>query len=988
MHARGRAALAALVLSSLNAGSCSESTPAGTPSLHHVAPPAPLCVPGASAADIPLRRFCTERPELPPFAAAQPDGRTLYLRCPESATGLAVSAIDAGVVRLRYGAREPLRAPGSSRAVLPTGAAPPAWSYGTTCAGELVVCSDELVLQVSPGACRLRATDRDGHVLLDDGAAGGGFTAHETIEGRVQPVVGVARATPADERFYGLGQKTGALSRRGRVLVLRNTDAYSDVYGGFAPQADPLYESIPLLLGLRGGRAYGLFTDNTFRQRYDLAATEPGTYRITAAGGEIDQYLIAGPRLLDVLRRYTALTGRAPLPPRWALGYHQSRWGYSAARLREVAGELRRRRIPADGLWLDIQHMRGFRSFTFDPKEFPEPARSMADLAQLGFKVVVIVDPALKVDPGWEIYDAALAGRHLLELMPGVPYVGKVWPGDAVFPDFSAARTRALWAGLVRRVTDAGVRGLWLDMNEPADLRKDGAGTVPDALPADGDGQPTTMAEEHNSYALLEAQASYEGLLAARPGQRPFLLSRAAYAGQQRYTALWTGDAPSRFDTLADTLPMLLGMGLSGFPLVGSDIGGYSGGATPELFARWMALGVLSPFCRAHVTQGVADQEPWAFGQEVEDISRALLQWRYRLLPYLYALARSATETGEPILRPLVLDFQEDAATQVLDEQAMLGPFLLAAPVLQPGARERAVYLPAGRWFEYHSGAVYEGPATIRVGVTLASLPLFVREGAILPHQPLVQYDGESAPRELQLDVYPAAQASELRLYEDDGETLDYQRGGSAQRRLRLQRLPDGAVLEAGPQEGGFVPPSRALLVRVRRIDAATAPGPGPVRLDDNELPRLASLPALQAAERGWFYDEGDLSTWVRLPEPRGAFRLRLFYDPELRAPEPPVRVPLQVRVPAGTPRTPGVHVATSASRWRHVPLSWTTEPDVAAGTVEVPRGTWFEYKYSRGGWDTVEKWAGCTESTNRYGFAAAHPQRSEQVAAWADRCP
>lgn len=980
MNARGVVLVLPLAAGLL--GSCDESGAGPGEVLPRVAPPAPICADGATGTrGIDVRRFCAERRQLPEFAAAQADGRTLYLSCPEAGSGLAVSAVGEGVLRLRYGPREGGAA--ASWAVLPSLAPPPAWSYGTTCAGELVVCSEELTLLVKPGACRLRASHRDGGVLIDDGEAGGYFTASETIDGQAQPVVGVRRKTPKDERFYGLGQKTGALLRRGHDLTLWNTDAYDEKHGGFAPDADPLYQSVPLLLGLRGGQAYGLFTDNTWRQSYDLAATAEEELSIRAAGGGIDQYLIAGPRFADVLRRYTTLTGRMPLPPRWALGYQQSRWGYSEKKLREVASELRRRRIPADGLWLDIQHMRGFRSFTFDPKEFPEPRTLTAELSQQGFRTVVIVDPALKVDPGWDLYDQALAGRHLLEVSPGVPYVGQVWPGDAVFPDFSAARTRAFWAGLVRRVTDEGVAGLWLDMNEPADMRKGSGGTVPGTVAADGDGRPTTMAEVHNAYALLEAKASQEGLLLARPGQRSFLLSRAAYAGQQRYTALWTGDAPSRFETLTGTLPMLLGMGLSGFPLVGSDIGGYSGGATPELFARWMALGVLSPFCRGHVTQGVNDQEPWAFGQEVEDISRALLAWRYRLMPYLYSLAAEAAETGAPILRPLVFDFQEDAATHALDDQAMLGPFLLAAPVLREGARERTVYLPAGRWFEYHSGAVYEGPATIRIGVTLAALPLFVREGALLPHRPLVQHDGEAPAPELQLDAYPAERESAFTLYEDDGETLSYQAGAASRRRLRLQRLADGTLLSADPQEGGFLPPVRSLLVRVRRVDR----GVEKVLLDDQALPRLDSMEALQAAGRGFFYDADDLSAWVRLPEPRGGFRLRLVHDPVLRSPEPTVRVPLRVRVPAGTPRSPAIHVATSASGWRHVPLTWSADPDVAVGQAEVPRGTWFEYKYSRGSWDTVEKWGGCAEAANRYGFAAAHPLRDEQVTAWADRC-
>lgn len=902
------------------------------------------------------------------------DGRSLELRCP--AVHLFVSVHEAGVVRLRL--RGPRGSPGAaaarpSYAVVgaPAADAGPVRFHGE---GERVrVETSELALEIDRRDCRVRAVHRDGTVLVDEPPGAGFFEA---------PGPALVRSVADGERFYGFGERTGALDKRGRAMTFWNSDAYDAAHGGYPPDADPLYQSIPFFVGLRQGTAYGVFLDDTHRLRFDMGASQSDRYTLASEGRELDTYLIAGPRMRDVLQRYTALTGRAPLPPRWALGYHQSRWGYSPdSRVLDVARELRARALPADALWLDIQHLDGFRSFTFDPAGFSRPAALTSELEALGFRTVSIVDPGLKVDPGWDVYDEGLAAGHFLRRGADV-YVGKVWPGPSVFPDFTSASTRRWWGGLVGRLVAQGVDGVWIDMNEPSDSAPGAGGTVPNDVACAGDGVPTTMAECHNVYALLEAEATRAGLLAARPGRRPFVLTRAGYAGIQRSAAVWTGDAPSTWATLRTTLPMLLGLGLSGVPFVGSDVGGYSGWASPELFARWMQLGAASPFLRGHVTQGVNDQEPWAFGTEVTDISRIVLEERSERLPYLYGLFREAALTGAPVLRPMVFEFQDEPLVAAVDDQAMLGPSLLVAPVLEPSVRQRSVTFPEGRWYDVHSDAVVEGPATRSVPVTLQALPTFAREGAMVPRAQLVQWTGQQPVKVLTLDVYPGRQASGYTLYEDDGESLDFERGAFSEVDYTLTPSSTGLALRAGGRRGAYSPVARRLVVRFHRLDAgATA-----VRLDGASVGFVATREALEGLDRGAFYDEGERSLTVAFAD-RDAFELALDAPLEVSEPGPPVPVRFEVRVPPGTPTDAPVTVATSVNGWRHQPLAWNAERTAASGAVLAPRGAWLEYKYARGGWSTVERWPGCVEAANRYTRAQARDVKRDEVFAWVDRC-
>ncbi|MES2638454.1 MAG: TIM-barrel domain-containing protein [Myxococcota bacterium] len=900
------------------------------------------------------------------------DGRGFTLPCPSG--GARLEAVAEGVVHLTYGYASPYGGDHASYAVLPPAVEPDVPAI-LAYSDVVVMRTSTLVVFLERDDCRLTVQDLDGNTLLEEPATGfysGGGTSDTW-----------SRSLADGERIYGLGERTGGLDRVGGNYTCWNTDAYDAAYGGWGPTADPLYQCIPFYVSMRpgGGGAFGVFTDVTGASTWDVGATDPDLFTFSVPDGRpADQYLIAGPGFADVARRYTTLTGRAPLPPRWSLGFHQSRWGWSPdTEVTDVVDGFRARNLPLDAVWLDIQHMDGFRSWTWDPDTFPDPAALVETLAADGVRAVAIVDPAIKVDPGWEIYDEGVAEGYFLAADDGETFVGEVWPGESVFPDFTNPDARSWWGRLATDDLGYGIAGFWLDMNEPSEFT---LGTVPDSLEADGDGEPFTMAEAHNVYALLEAQATFTGMRAAAPDQRPFLLTRAGYAGIQRYAAAWTGDAPSTWDSLAATLPMLLGMGISGESWVGSDVGGYSGGASGELYARWMQVGALSPFFRAHLVEGAADQYPWSFGTEVEDISRGLLELRSTLLPYFYSLAWAANQTGVPPLVPLVWEFPADAAVADLGDQALLGPWLLVAPILTEGATSRAVYLPEGRWFAFDTGVVYDGPATVTLtDQPLAALPIFVRAGAIVPRGPVMAWSEAMAVDPLTLEVWPAAEASTFTVYEDAGDGYAYEEGVYAATTWTLQGATTGATLTS-TRAGTFAPPDRSVRVRVRRVDTA----PTAVRLDGAALTSVASADSFGTATSGWWWDAADLSLWVVVPD-TGDVSLEMTYDPTITAAAPPVAMPFRVALPADTPLDTPICIASSADGWvSHTPL--TREGGSAYGTIEVPRGEYLYYKFTRGDWDTVEKWPDCAEASNRYELGRATPVKADTVYGWADGCP
>lgn len=822
--------------------------------------------------------------------------------------------------------------------------------------------ADEDALAAGPIELRVhRATGavdvyRDGALVVDD----------RTDVARSER--SLVRAVFDDEHFVGLGEKTGRLDLRGRAFTHWNSDVWAVAGGSFPPDTDPLYLSVPFFVSLRGGRALGTYVDNTFRARFDLGRASPEQLSVALDGGDLSYWLFAGPTLSAVVSQYTAVTGRPPRPPRWALGYHQSRWSYAPeSALRAVARDLRAHEIPCDAVWLDIDHMDGYRSFTWDRAAFPDPQRVLSELAAQGLHTVAIIDPGLKRDDAWDLYREALAGAHLSLSPDGTVFHGRVWPGAAAFPDFTRAATRQWWGGLLGRPSRAGLSGAWIDMNEPTAFDAPG---VPEDLRADGEGQPTSHREAHNVYALLMARATYEGLLRAQPDRRPFVLSRSGFAGTQRYAAVWTGDTLSTWDHLRLVPTMLSGMGVSGLSFVGSDAGGYSGSPEPELFARWMQLAALTPFFRSHVQTGTPPQEPWAFGPAVEAAARDAVRLRYSLLTYLEALFAEASATGAPVLRPVVYEFSDDPQALGADDQFLLGPHLLVAPVVLARNETRVVHLPPGLWTPLDQTRTIQGPRDVEVAAPLSVIPVFARANAVLPRDAVVAHTGLRAGAPA-IDLYPVPAAPEgsLRMVFDDGESLGYLRGDQRVVPLSLSADAEGATFTVGPSEGSRPLPAGPWTVRFRHVAAM----PTSVLSGTTVLPTSA-----------WRWDADAQTATVTLD---ALSSLRVRYDAR-RFVTPQTTVRLRATVPASTPTDASLFVATSVTGWRPDGVRMTrVDATHATAVVSVEEGTFVGYKYTRGSWATVERAAGCAERPNR-AVRAGDTAPEDTVDTWADRCP
>jgi alpha-glucosidase len=443
----------------------------------------------------------------------------------------------------------------------------------------------------------------------------------------------------------------------------------------------------------------------------DLANRLPGSIGYVAAGGpdggELRWYVVPGPGLDSVAARFSRLTGRHPLPPRWALGYQQSRYSYAPDTVvANLAAEFRRRDVPADVIHLDIDYMDGYRVFTWSPTAFPRPKARLDSLARQGFKVVAIVDPGVKRDTAYRVFREGLALRAFATNPDGSLALGRVWPDTSAFPDFARASVRDWWGRSQAALLDAGVRGIWNDMNEPASFF---GRTLSELVEFGEDGARGTHLEYHNQYGTLMARASYEGQRRLRPDRRPFTVVRAGYTGMQRYTAIWTGDNGATWPHLRVVIPQLVSLGLSGQPFAGSDVGGFMGAGSAELYARWLQAAVLHPFYRTHTEVNSPRREPWTYGPEHERANRATLRLRYRLLPALYTAFDQHARTGAPVVRPVFWGAEADTAALAVDDQYLLGDHLLVAPVVDSAADARAVHLPAGRWYRVGSDSAYDG---------------------------------------------------------------------------------------------------------------------------------------------------------------------------------------------------------------------------------------------------------------------------------------
>ncbi|PNY81995.1 glycoside hydrolase family 31 protein [Deinococcus koreensis] len=595
---------------------------------------------------------------------------------------------------------------------------------------------------------------------------------------------------PEGAAFLGFGEKVGPLDKRGQHLTFWNTDCFPH-----HTETDPLYVSIPFTTVLHGGLAHGIFIDETWRMEADVARSHPGELRLASAGPELDVYVLSGPRPADVLRRYAELTGYAPMPPLWALGAAQSRWGYrTEGDLRGVIQGYRERDLPLDSVYVDIDYMDAFKVWTVNRSNFPDMRAFVKEAAAEGVKLVPIIDPGIKVEAGYDVYEEAVRGDHLVRTARGDVLVGEVWPDPAVFPDFTRPEVVTWWAGRHRLFADLGIQGQWNDMNEPASFSlKAPRETEGKTLPYDARHGTRLHLEVHNAYANPMSEASRLGYAKFSPGIRPWILTRAGSAGIQRHAAVWTGDNTSNWSHLALSLPMIGGLGLSGVPFVGADVGGFAEDSTGELLARWYQAAVGYAFLRNHSALGTADQEPWRFGEPYLGVIRAALELRYRLLPYLYTLAHTATRSGLPILRPLALHHPADENAVQEDSAYLLGEGLLVAPILRAGHRRRLVYLPQGRWAPAFNlaqfGRLEAGGAHVLAEAPLDTLPLYLKAGHAVPMTEAALHTTTARWERLSWLAHAGPEGFVGQLYEDDGD-------GPARGRLtRLMGERQGRVL-------------------------------------------------------------------------------------------------------------------------------------------------------------------------------------------------
>jgi alpha-glucosidase len=623
----------------------------------------------------------------------------------------------------------------------------------------------------------------------------------------------------AGTSLYGTGEIAGPLLRNGRKSVCWNTDAY-----GYTDVNPSLYQSHPWVLAVRAdGTAFGVLADTTWKCEIDLTGAEKGPSASGSiifrgeggAAGKFPVYIIDRASPQEVVQGLSELIGTMPMPPMWAIGYHQCRYSYNPeSRVREIAKEFRDRHIPCDVIWFDIDYMDGYRVFTFDKSQFPDPKKLNDDLGTQGFHRIWMIDPGVKAEKGYSVFDQVMAKDLAVKNAKGELYKGEVWPGWCVYPDYTRSDVRSWWAGLYGDFIGKGVSGVWNDMNEPAVFNVKSKTMPEDNLHKGGDWENGTVLppgphlKYHNVYGTLMAKGTYDGIKAAAPDARPFVLTRAGYIGSQRYAATWTGDNSAEWDDLEASVSMVANLGLSGQPFCGPDIGGFNGNGDAKLFARWMGVGSLLPFCRGHTGKGNINKEPWAFDPEVEQTCRLALERRYRLLPYLYTQFWEAHTTGMPVLRPLFFADPKDPALRSEDDAFLIGSDLLVVPQLSPD-RDRTPVMPKGIWNEVQ--LVDEGPHP--------DLPkLYARGGSIIPLGPVVEYVGQKLPEYtksappltiiISLDEQGMASGS---IYEDDGDGFGYTKGAYSLRTFFAHTESGKVIVEEKSKAGDWFHEQRDL---------------------------------------------------------------------------------------------------------------------------------------------------------------------------------
>lgn len=651
---------------------------------------------------------------------------------------------------------------------------------------KITLITKKLILEVNLKDFGLTFMDLEGRILQADDSLGICWLGTEvTNYKQVQP----------NEKFLGLGEKTGNLNRKGKSFTNWNTD-----YFAYGTGDDPLYMSIPFYIGTHEQGSYGIFFDNTHKTVFNFGASTNRFTYYSAEDGDMDYYFIHEPSISEIISSYTALTGRMAMPPKWALGFQQCRYSYYPAKeVLTLANTFRDKQMPADVIYLDIHHMESYKVFTFDGLKFPDAKTMISELKALGFKVVVIMDPGIKTEDNYPPYEEGKSQDLFVKYPDGDQYEAQVWPGWCVFPDFTNPKTRNWWAQKMAFYTDAGVDGFWTDMNEPASWGQ----CTPNLIEFDFEGDTTSHRKARNIYGMQMARAAMEGANCQQKEQRPFVLTRAGFAGIQRYAAAWTGDNVASDEHMMAGIRLINSLGMSGVAFAGYDIGGFAGEPTPALFARWMSIATFSPLFRAHSMINTTDSEPWAFGEEVEEISRNYMKLRYRLLPTIYSRFYQSSKSGYPIVSSLAIDHpQDDTIYQsAFQNQYIFCDTFLIAPV-ESYKEISKVYLPEGNWYNLFTDDPYTGKSTVYQDTPLSYLPVFVKSSSIYAMQSDVAHTSEQHDGILRIHLYSGTAASSYLHYEDDGTSLNYQNGQFAKRLISY--FPTEQLLTFAETEGTY----------------------------------------------------------------------------------------------------------------------------------------------------------------------------------------
>lgn len=579
------------------------------------------------------------------------------------------------------------------------------------------------------------------------------------------------------EKFVGLGEQLGNLNRTGTVVTNKNTDNYK-----YDDPRIPMYVSVPFFMGFHHNQIYGIYFDNSFRSVFNFGASNTRFSSFAFDGGDLDEFFIYDDSVEKILQHYTSLTGRMELPPKWSIGYHQSRCSYFPEnQVLNIATNFKNKKIPIDCVVLDADYLHQYEPFRINTERFPDMKKLSAKMREMGIELTASVNPGIKIDSTYFAYKSGLKNDVFLKYEDGEIYKTEIYPNLNLYPDFSSPKTRNWWSENMKICQDVGINGYWNDMNEPAINGQ----AMPDNVVFDCDGKKSNSLEMQNYYGFLMARSSYESLKKFGGNKRPFILTRSGFAGIQRYSAVWSGDNQAKDEHILLGCLLNNQLGLAGIPFVGPDLGGYIGDGNKDLYKRWIEVGVFSPFLRNHREYFANANEPWAYGEEAEAISKSYIGFRYRLLPYLYSKFYETSQTGIPISRSLCINFPFDEKVYSIDNQNnfLFGDAFLVVPVMSKETSKK-IYLPEGTWYDFFSDEQWSGNKVYNKDLPNFRIPIFVKESSIIPMQSQIYSTKEQPENTLQIHIYFGKKDNHFVYYEDDGESLDYQKGNFYKREM------------------------------------------------------------------------------------------------------------------------------------------------------------------------------------------------------------